>query len=129
VLTPPCTAQKTFIIATLISTIAGTFTTGINLYDRVQDKREQKRTDHHQDEKIDQLEKRVNEAEGEKEMHKNRATDLRRSLQYGGPQIQREYDQDYARMGSRFAQGDCECCDQPWPLRRFLAELQADGAI
>jgi hypothetical protein len=101
-------SQKTFIIATLISTIVGTFTTGINLYDRVADKRSQQRTDHGQNEKIDKLEKRVDEAEGQRDRANGREGQLRRSLEYGGPLVRREYDQNYSQLGSRFAEGDRE---------------------
>ena len=114
--------QKGFIIATLISTIIGTFTTGIGLYERVSERRKQKHTDSGQDEKIKSLEKRLDDSEANRNNQSRQDDDgpprrggsqsrygddyLRNSLQRSGPMIRREYDQDYARLGSRFAEGD-----------------------
>ncbi|KAK3686241.1 hypothetical protein B0T22DRAFT_467535 [Podospora appendiculata] len=122
--------KQTFIIATLASTLAGTFTTGINLYDRVNEKRKQRKLDRGQNKKIKDLEKRLNEATNnnkrpetpppEKQQqhrddgddrdyhHRDRShgRDLRDSLQSSGPMVQREFDQHYAQLGPRFAQGD-----------------------
>lgn len=55
--------QKGFIIATLISTVIGTFTTGINLYERVRERHDQKKTDRGQNEKIKDLERRADAAD------------------------------------------------------------------
>ncbi|KAK3985709.1 hypothetical protein QBC44DRAFT_384605 [Cladorrhinum sp. PSN332] len=134
--------KKGFMLATLISTIAGTFITGINLYDRVVDQRRQHKLDRSQNKKIKDLESRLTQAEEEKKRiqkakaqgkhpkkrrdrdgndddHDNANSDsdydddgddddrgLRRSLQHGGPSIQREFDRYMRNMGSRFAQGD-----------------------
>ncbi|KAK3328680.1 hypothetical protein B0T19DRAFT_197008 [Cercophora scortea] len=118
--------KQTFIIATLASTLAGTFTTGINLYDRVNEKRKQRKLDRGQNKKIKDLEKRLDEATNnnkrpetpppEKQQHrdddndhhrdKSHGRDLRDSLQSSGPMVQREFDQHYAQLGPRFAQGD-----------------------
>ncbi|KAH8887128.1 hypothetical protein GQ53DRAFT_693458 [Thozetella sp. PMI_491] len=98
--------KKGFIIATLISTIIGTFTTGINLYDRVSEKRKQANTDRGQDDKINALEKRLNDSENARKGRGQRGEDLRDSLEAGGPLIRREYDRDYGRLGARFAEGD-----------------------
>ncbi|KAK4160606.1 hypothetical protein QBC43DRAFT_325272 [Cladorrhinum sp. PSN259] len=124
--------KKGFMLATLISTIAGTFITGINLYDRVVDQRRQHKMDRTQNKKITELEARLSQAEAEKQRikeakdkgkrpKKRRDRDdndddddsssdddrpLRRSLEHGGPSIQREFDRYLRNMGSRFAQGD-----------------------
>jgi hypothetical protein len=90
----------------LISTLIGTFTTGINLYDRVGEKRRQKKTDNSQDTKIKELEERVSNAAKWKEERDRKEMDLHRSLGQGGPMIRQEYNKDLARMGPRFAQGD-----------------------
>jgi hypothetical protein len=119
--------QKTFIIATLVSTIAGTFTTGINLYDRVADKRKQHRTDHGQNERINALEQRINNAETSAKQPKKETKDLRQSLQSGGPMIQREYEQDYARMGRRFAEGDCKSTIAIWAGERKSRKTEKHG--
>ncbi|KAK5655690.1 hypothetical protein OQA88_5623 [Cercophora sp. LCS_1] len=95
--------KKCFIIATLLSTIAGTFTTGINLYDRVLDKRKQSRLDKGQDDKIRDLERRVDAAHGG---HGRSQNDLRSSLSRGPANIQQEYQKGYADLGPRFAEGD-----------------------
>ena len=94
-------------MATLISTIIGTFTTGINLYERVAERRQQKHRDTGQDAKIAALEKRAEEAAQQRDKTRQK---LRDSLEQGGPMIKREYEQDFQRMGTRFAEGDRE-----WP--------------
>jgi hypothetical protein len=106
--------QKTFIIATLVSTIIGTFTTGMGLYDRVDSKRKQKKVDTSQNDKIVGLEKQIKEM-AEKERNgggqrrlKSREDDLRDSLVESGPMIRREYNHDFARLGDKFAKGDCK---------------------
>jgi hypothetical protein len=98
----------------LLSTIAGTFTTGINLFDRVNDKRKeakQQKLDETQDEKIKKLEQRVNQNESRFRQGNGQgqagADDVRQSLEYGGPRLQREYDRNFMRLGDRFAEGDC----------------------
>lgn len=104
--------KKTFIVATLVSTIMGTFITGINLFERVGEKRDQKKRDKGQDEKLKELEAKVLETEKrEKEGGRGggrRQQDLHHSLEDGGPMIRREYDRNYARLGPRFAEGDSE---------------------
>jgi hypothetical protein len=107
--------QQGFIIATLISTIVGTFTTGIGLFDRLNDKRKQHKRDYNQDGKIAELEKRVDEAEkrsrsvgGGRGNGNGDGDGLRDSLTYGGPLVRREYDRGYDVLGKRFAEGDCE---------------------
>ncbi|KAK4182478.1 hypothetical protein QBC35DRAFT_168915 [Podospora australis] len=122
--------KQAFVLATLISTIAGTFITGINLYDRLIEQRRQKKLDRGQNKKIKELESRLNEAEEDRKRlreskekalkgSKKRETDddddsssdgddrnLRHSLERSGPKIQREYDRFYQSMGQKFAQGD-----------------------
>jgi len=116
------TLQQGFFIATLASTIAGTFITGINLFDRVNEKRRnrhQKKLDKSQDKRIKDLERRVEEKENggdrqgpdrqpERQPERIRDDDLRGSLEQGGPMVKREYDRHYAAVGPRFAEGDCK---------------------
>lgn len=123
--------KQSFILATLISTIAGTFTTGVNLFDRVGEARRQRRQrkmDRGQNRKLKELEQRLDEAvkgkceveEREKRNKRRRGEDeedLRDSLQRGGPLVQGQYDQLYSRMGPQFAQGD------------LLAQTQLQGQI
>lgn len=124
-------AQQGFVLATLISTVAGTFITGINLYDRVIEQRRQKKLDRGQNKKIKDLEKRLNDAEDEKKRIKEEANggnnannsnnsnnDLKNSLQQSGNRVQQEYDRYFANLGPRFAQGDRECR----PLSGYLAK-------
>lgn len=98
--------------------MAGTFITGINLYDRVIEQRRQKKLDRGQNKKIKDLEQRLNEAEDEKKRMKeagnggnngnnNNNNNLKNSLQQSGNQVQQEYDRYFANLGPRFAQGDC----------------------
>ncbi|KAK4211322.1 hypothetical protein QBC37DRAFT_442189 [Rhypophila decipiens] len=124
--------KQGFIIATLASTIAGTFTTGINLFDRLEEKRrnrKQRKVDKSQNQKIKELEGRLNEKiervnENAERANENahhieqlqqhhhpergriRDDDLRDSLGQGGPMVKREYDRHYAAMGPQFAEGD-----------------------
>jgi len=102
--------KKTFIVATLVSTIMGTFITGINLFERVGEKRNQKKRDKSQDDKLKELEQKLNNSQNQNQNNNRgpgrREQDLQHSLQDGGPMIRREYDRDYARLGPRFADGD-----------------------
>ncbi|KAM7187099.1 hypothetical protein V8F33_011433 [Rhypophila sp. PSN 637] len=122
--------KQGFIIATLASTIAGTFTTGINLFDRLEEKRrnrKQRKVDKSQNQKIKELEGRLNDKiervnqnaeranenahtieklQQQPERGRIRDDDLRDSLGQGGPMVKREYDRHYAAMGPQFAEGD-----------------------
>ncbi|KAI4596853.1 hypothetical protein KJ359_005198 [Pestalotiopsis sp. 9143b] len=117
--------KKTFIIATLCSTLVGTFTSSIGLWDRVKDRRQQKQRDTRQDDKIAKLQAQIDDAEKrnkEKEDHIERLShrggdrdfrdrdrdrdDLGWSLERSGAAINREFDEGYARLGRRFAIGD-----------------------
>ncbi|KAK4669092.1 uncharacterized protein QC763_0028980 [Podospora pseudopauciseta] len=129
--------RQAFVLATLISTIAGTFITGINLYDRLVEQRRQRKRDKGQNKRIKGARGRLNTAEEERTKLKEEqgkqgqrkrakgggsasdsdadddhdrdddgARHLRRSLQHGGPSIQREYDRFYNTMGQKFARGD-----------------------
>lgn len=119
-------SQTTFIIATLISTIIGTFTTGMNLFERMEEKRKQKRTDEGQDAKIKELQKQIEDVKKQRDeandqskwaVERRRANirdeDVRDSLARGGPAVGREYDRNYRRFGDRFAEGD----GKPFRLR------------
>lgn len=110
----PLTAapQKTFIIATLCSTLVGTFTSSIGLWDRVQDKRKQKKTDHKQDDEIKKLREQVENAEKrskERDAEMRRRDELGDSFERSGAMIQRQYDEGYRRLGGKFAMGDSTC--------------------
>jgi len=98
--------KKTFIVATLVSTIMGTFITGINLFERVGEKRNQKKRDKGQDQKLKELEAKVEETQRREKGPGRREQDLHHSLEDGGPMIRREYDRNYGRLGPRFAEGD-----------------------
>lgn len=106
--------KKTFIIATLCSTLIGTFTSSIGLWDRVQDKRRQKRRDTKQDDEIAKLRTQVEEAERRSQEKESRPRgrrgddddDLGYALERSGAAIGREFDEGYARLGRRFAVGD-----------------------
>ncbi|KAK8100402.1 hypothetical protein PG999_010776 [Apiospora kogelbergensis] len=77
--------KKTFIIATLCSTLIGTFTSSIGLWDRVKDKRQQTKRDTEQDKEIKQLRKQVEDAE---KQQNNRNQDQQNQSQYQQPQQQ-----------------------------------------
>ncbi len=69
----------------------------------MKDRRRQKHTDQGQDDKINALEKRLNESESARDKHPQGEERLQDSMQQAGPMIQREYDRSYGRLGSRFA--------------------------
>lgn len=102
--------KKTFIIATLCSTLIGTFTSSMGLWDRVNDRRKQKKKDTRQDGEIQQLREAVEKAE---KRAKDREDDIRRhhddiglNFENSGALIQRQYDEGYGRLGRKFAVGD-----------------------
>ncbi|KAM7187991.1 hypothetical protein V8F20_010726 [Naviculisporaceae sp. PSN 640] len=106
--------KSTFLVATLASTVAGTFITAFNLFDKVNEKRkhrQQKKLDKGQNKRLDELERRVDEnlAKIDKKVNNQadriRDDDVRDSLQQG-PVVKREFDRHYAAMGEEFAAGD-----------------------
>lgn len=113
-------------MATLASTLVGTFTASMGLYDRVSDKRQQHKQrarDVQQDGEIKQLK---NEFEKAQQRAEDRQKEIDRLKNGGGggggggrgnddvgfvlsrdaAMIQRMYDDGFGRYGSRFAQGD-----------------------
>lgn len=111
-------AQKTFIVATLASTLVGTFTASMGLWERVSDKRQQhrqKQRDTKQDGEIKELKKQFEEAQKRADGRQQEIDrlkngggrdDVGNNFERDGMMVQRMYDQGYGRMGSRFAQGD-----------------------
>jgi len=108
--------KKTFIIATLCSTLVGTFTSSMGLYEAVSKKRAQRKRDTGQDEEIKKLKDRVEaadkrERERDDDRSRSRSRGPRRddfadSLDRSGAMIQRQYEQAYELLGRRFAVGD-----------------------
>jgi hypothetical protein len=127
--------QKTFICATLASTLVGTFTASMGLWERVHDRREahkQKKRDTEQDDKITNLRNQFEEAQKKAEKRQEEIDRLRdgggerggggrrggggyrddyrddvgENLGRNGMMIQRMYDDMYGRYGNRFARGD-----------------------
>jgi hypothetical protein len=91
----------------------------MNLYERVGEKRKQKRTDDSQDAKIKELQRQIEDVKKQRDEANEqskwaldrrrtdiRDEDVRDSLARGGLAIEREYDRDYKRFGDRFAEGD-----------------------
>ncbi|ORY10207.1 hypothetical protein BCR34DRAFT_355579 [Clohesyomyces aquaticus] len=107
--------KKTFIIATLCSTLIGTFTSSMGLWDRVNDKRRQKKRDTAQDSQIKELREQIEKTE---KQSKEREETLQKRIDSGGRDevgdnfersgalIRRQYDEGYERLGRRFAVGD-----------------------
>ncbi|KAI0572486.1 hypothetical protein Ptr902_06671 [Pyrenophora tritici-repentis] len=110
--------KKTFIVATLASTLVGTFTASMGLWERVADRRQQHRQkakDSKQDGEIKELKKQFEEAQQRAEGRQQEINRLRNggsrdevgnNFERDGMMIQRMYDQGFGRMGNRFAQGD-----------------------
>ncbi|EFX02276.1 hypothetical protein CMQ_2325 [Grosmannia clavigera kw1407] len=128
--------KKGFIVATLISTIIGTFTTGIGLYDRIRDHSRQHHTDHAQDHRIDDLEHRIDRLDrrdrldrhdgfggGAGYLSPNAVGDaVYAALSSAPTAIRREYEGLLASAGPRFAQGDATARLQ---LQALLIDLQS----
>lgn len=112
--------QKTFIIATLCSTIVGTFTTTMNLYDAVQSRKEQKKTDGKQNQELESLRKRVDQAEERAKEKEKERDDYARNFQHSSQLVQRQYDEGYGRLGSKFAQGD-STSPSSYPLHHHIS--------
>ncbi|KAF2850323.1 hypothetical protein T440DRAFT_397405 [Plenodomus tracheiphilus IPT5] len=110
-------------MATLASTLVGTFTASMGLWERVHDRREshkQKVRDTKQDGEIKQLREQFEKAQQSAEGRQQEIDRLKsgggdrgggrddpgRNFERDGMMIQRMYDEGYGRMGSRFAQGD-----------------------
>ncbi|KAJ4992829.1 hypothetical protein SVAN01_01533 [Stagonosporopsis vannaccii] len=125
--------QKTFICATLASTLVGTFTASMGLWERVHDRREahkQKKRDTEQDDNIKQLREQFEEAQKKADKRQEEIDrlkdgggergggarrggyrneyrdDVGESFERNGMMIQRMYDDMYGRYGNRFARGD-----------------------
>ncbi|KAJ4128846.1 hypothetical protein NW768_007367 [Fusarium equiseti] len=102
--------KKTFIIATLCSTLVGTFTSSMGLYDRVKEKRKQAKRDTTQDEEIKKLRAEVDKASHERDraaLDRQRIRDdVEASFERSGALINREFEDGYKRYGQRFAIGD-----------------------
>ncbi|RFN47786.1 hypothetical protein FIE12Z_7982 [Fusarium flagelliforme] len=102
--------KKTFIIATLCSTLVGTFTSSMGLYDRVKEKRKQAKRDTTQDEEIKKLRADVEKASHERDRaasDRQRIRDeVENSFERSGALINREFEDGYRRYGQRFAIGD-----------------------
>jgi hypothetical protein len=118
--------KKTFIMATLASTLVGTFTASMGLYDRVSDARQnhkQRVRDTKQDgeikelkESFDKSQKAADDRQKEIDRLKNGGgdngggrqgnTDVGYNLGRDAAMVQRMYDDGFGRYGSRFAQGD-----------------------
>jgi hypothetical protein len=119
-------AQKTFIMATLASTLVGTFTASMGLYDRIADRREQhrqKKRDGKQDGEIKQIKESMEKAQqaaderqreidrlknggGQRDGGRRGYDDVGYNLERDAGMIQRMYDDGFGRYGRRFAQGD-----------------------
>lgn len=119
-------------MATLASTLVGTFTASMGLYDRVSDKRQQHKQrarDTKQDGEIKQLKDEFTKAQQaaedrQKEIDRLKAggggggnggggggyrgnDDVGYNLGRDAAMVQRMYDDGFGRYGARFAQGDC----------------------
>lgn len=112
-------------MATLASTLVGTFTASMGLWERVHDRREshkQKIRDTKQDSEIKQLREQFENAQKAADGRQDEINrlksgeggggggrgrdDVGRNFERDGQMIQRMYDDGYGRMGNRFAQGD-----------------------
>ncbi|KAI1345345.1 hypothetical protein F5Y01DRAFT_300791 [Xylaria sp. FL0043] len=115
--------KSTFVVASLCSTLINTFTASMNLWDRVGERRKQKKKDSKQDDEIRKLKEQVEqtdkrtqkpEVDGHRRAYDNKgAVDddddgdaLSRSLERSEALVRREYNEGAGRLGKRFAMGD-----------------------
>ncbi|KAI0904107.1 hypothetical protein F4823DRAFT_234092 [Ustulina deusta] len=112
--------KSTFVIASLCSTLINTFTASINLWDRVSERRKQKKKDSKQDDEIRKLKEQIAQTDGHKQKREaddhrcayDRGTGdddgeaLSRSLERSEVLVRREYNDGAGRLGKRFAVGD-----------------------
>ncbi|VUC29790.1 unnamed protein product [Clonostachys rosea] len=105
--------KKGFIIATVCSTIIGTFTSSIGLWDKVKEKRKQHIRDSTQDEEIKKLRERIEESEKqarERDQKGSRGSrdrdEVSDSFERSSALINREFQLGYDQLGRRFAIGD-----------------------
>lgn len=84
----------------------------MNLYDTVQARKKQKKTDSKQDDELKALRERVDKAEQRAQDRDKERDDYGRSFQNASALIQRQYDEGYGRLGNRFAMGDSKFCKQ-----------------
>ncbi|RYP42290.1 hypothetical protein DL768_010378 [Monosporascus sp. mg162] len=109
--------KKTFILATLCSTIIGTFNSSIGLWDRVK----QRRRDLKQDGEIKALKDKIEAADKRSadaisrlqhpqppppQLRDRDRDEVGETLERSGALIRREFDDGYERYGRRFAVGD-----------------------
>ncbi|KAF1985665.1 hypothetical protein K402DRAFT_334043 [Aulographum hederae CBS 113979] len=120
--------KKTFIIATLVSTLIGTFTSAESLYNRIQMKKqnkEQAAVDSKQSKEIDELRKQIEDREtklNQKPIEGGVPRDeVEEELVTAGPMIRREYNGLYDRVGNKFAIGDTITQNQ---LQQNIIQLQ-----
>jgi hypothetical protein len=101
----------------------------MGLWDRVNDKRKQKKTDTKQNDEIKQLRERVEKAEqgfrGREDGLPMRRDDLGNNFQMSSAMIQREYDEGYGKLGKRFAIGDSKF---PYPSCEIRGILTVPSA-
>jgi hypothetical protein len=130
---PADTRKKTFIMATLASTLVGTFTASMGLYDRVSDARQnhkQRARDTKQDGEIKELKEsfeksqkaaedrqkeidRLKSGAGDNGGSRRGNNDVGYNLGRDAAMVQRMYDDGFGRYGNRFAQGDGSSLDAP----------------
>jgi len=102
----------------------------MNLYEQMNERREQKRTDEGQNAKIKKLQKEIEDVKKQRDepddrwkwaVHRRRGDirdeDVRDSLARGGMSVRREYDRDYRRFGDWFAEGDGK------PIRLWACQI------
>ena len=88
----------------------------MNLYDAVQQRKKQKRTDSKQDDELKALRERVERAEEKAERRERspRRDEYGRNFEQASALVQRQYDEGYGRLGSRFAMGDSKSLSLPF---------------
>ncbi|KAI3390941.1 hypothetical protein diail_8339, partial [Diaporthe ilicicola] len=96
--------KKTFIVATLVSTLVGTFAASHNLYERLSSG--QKKKDAGQDDELKKLREEVEQMKNTGKSDQKKPDELEQNLNTSGPVIKHEYDVGYGRLGRRFAVGD-----------------------
>lgn len=119
----------------MASTLVGTFSASLGLWERIADRRAQRRqkqTDSKQDEEIKGLKTAFQEAQEKAEKRQQEIDRLRNGgrddvgnvFERDMTMVQRMYDQGYGRMGNRFAIGD-----RMWPVQNVRGPILTRAAI
>lgn len=92
----------------------------MGLWDRVNEKRKQRKTDNRQDNEMRLLREQVEKNTKAHEEQSKKRDDLGNNFQMSGAMIQRQYDEGFGKLGQRFAIGDSTSRPLSFSILRYL---------